>query len=98
MLARYSYLFVLSNYAELFTRVSYRQYNTSLEEILAAMGENGERRINWSFDRTLQAPQDLVEKELGTGELPRWQYGNSGYDGSWRMKAGPEYAILTGQA
>ena len=26
-------------------------YNSCLEEILAAMGENGEREIPWNFDR-----------------------------------------------
>ena len=36
-----------------------RQYNTSLEKVLAAMGENGERRINWNVYRT---PRELSGK------------------------------------
>ena len=63
------------------------------------MGENGERRINWDFDRMPRTPQALVEKELGTGETLRW-YGSSycivlcllpvlnpkSYDGVWELR------------
>ena len=42
-----------------------------LEEILAAMGENGERRIDWNFDPTPCTPPVIVESELGTGETPK---------------------------
>ena len=42
-----------------------------LEEILATMGENGERKIEWNFHQTPYTPQALVEKELGTGETPK---------------------------
>ena len=61
------------------------QYNISLEEILAAMGENAERKIDWNFDRTLRARRAVStgESGLGTGETPRW-YGNSEYEGSWK--------------
>ena len=45
-----------------------QQYNTSLEEILAAMGENGERRITWDFDRAPLTLNAITEKELGSGE------------------------------
>ena len=45
-----------------------RQYNTSLKEILATMGENGERRITWDFDKMPRTPLAIMEKELGNGE------------------------------
>ena len=41
-------------------------YNSCLEEILAAMGENGEREIPWNFDRDTYTPQAITELELGT--------------------------------
>ena len=50
--------------------------NTSLEEILAIMGENRERRITWNFN-----------KELSSGETPKVVE----YDRSWKTKAG-QYA------
>ena len=37
-----------------------------LEEILASMGENGEREISWDFDRDIHAPQAITNFELGT--------------------------------
>ena len=45
-----------------------RQCDTCLGMILSRMGENGEIKINWGFNRTPRAPQVLVEKEFGTGE------------------------------
>ena len=48
-----------------------KQYSTSLEEILASMGENGDRRVTWEFDQSLRALRALVEKELGTGDISR---------------------------
>ena len=44
----------------------HRQYNTCLEEILASMGENGERKISWDFDQNTRAPQAITNLELGT--------------------------------
>ena len=42
-------------------------YNSCLEEILAAMGENGERAISWDFDRDTHTPQALTPiGDLGT--------------------------------
>ena len=50
----------------------HRQYNTCLEEILATMGENGERKIPWDFDREIHTPQALTEiEELGTGDTDK---------------------------
>ena len=43
------------------------QFNTSLEEILASMGENGERRINGDFEDD-EGFQEL--KEIGTADTP----------------------------
>ena len=47
---------------------SCHQYNTCLEEKLATMGENGERKISWDFDRETHIPQALTEMELGSGD------------------------------
>ena len=41
-------------------------YNTCLEEILAAMGENGERRIEWDFTRERKQLHTLYKGDLGT--------------------------------
>ena len=45
-------------------------YNMCLEEILATMGENGEGKISWNFNRTTRTPRAIAEEEedLGTGE------------------------------
>ena len=51
----------------------HRQYNTCLEEILATMGENGEREIPWDFDRGTKQIRNLEhrDQELGTKDTPR---------------------------
>ena len=35
------------------------------------MGESGERRINWDFDRTTKGPRVLQKKEIGTADAPK---------------------------
>ena len=48
-------------------------YNTCLEEILASMGENGERAITWDFQRGRKQIRNLQHRdpELGTKDTPR---------------------------
>ena len=48
-------------------------YNTCLEEILASMGENGEREIVWDFDRGKKSMHNLQHRnpEIGTKDTPR---------------------------
>ena len=46
-------------------------YNTCLEEILATMGENGERRIQWNFSRERRRTHNIQSRELGTKDTPR---------------------------
>ena len=48
-------------------------YNTCLEEILAATGENGERKIVWDFYRRTKQIRNLEHRdpELGTKDTPR---------------------------
>ena len=46
--------------------LKHRQYTTCLEEILATMGETGERKISWEFDQDIRAPQAISNIELGT--------------------------------
>ena len=41
-------------------------YNTCLEEILSATGENGEREIPWDFNRDTRNPRAITMLELGT--------------------------------
>ena len=41
-------------------------HNTCLEEILAATGENGERRIEWDFTRERKKTHTLQRGDLGT--------------------------------
>ena len=47
-------------------------YNTSLEEILASTGENGEREIDWDFHRERKQILNLQHRdpELGTKDTP----------------------------
>ena len=54
------------DYGLAWTAVKPPHYNACLEEILAAMGENGEREIPWNFDRNTHAPRAITELELGT--------------------------------
>ena len=46
-------------------------YNTSLEEILTSMGENGEKEIEWDFHRGRQPARNIQSRELGTKDTPR---------------------------
>ena len=47
-------------------------YNTCLEEILSSMGENGERKIPWDFDRKAHKAQALTKiEELGTKDTDK---------------------------
>ena len=47
-------------------------YNTCLEEILSSIGENGERKISWDFNRKTRAPQALTKiEELGTKDTDK---------------------------
>ena len=41
-------------------------YNTCVEEILAATGENGERQIDWDFTRERKETHTLYRGDLGT--------------------------------
>ena len=41
-------------------------YRTCLEDILAAMGENGERQIDWHFPREGKANHTIQRGDLGT--------------------------------
>ena len=41
-------------------------FNTYLEENLSAMRENGEREIEWSFNRDTQTPWSITTLDLGT--------------------------------
>ena len=70
------------------------QYNTSLEEILATTGENGEKRITWDFERVPEKDR-VPGKELGTGETPKtaWEL----RERSWKTKD-EQCATLMGKA
>ena len=46
-------------------------YNTSLEEILASMGENGESELEWEFPRGRKRIHTVQSGELGTKDTPR---------------------------
>ena len=47
-------------------------YNTCLEEILSSMGEIGERKIPWNFDRKARNAQALTKiEELGTKDTDK---------------------------
>ena len=46
-------------------------YNTSLEEILASMGKNGERELEWEFFREKKQIHTVQSRELGTKDTPR---------------------------
>ena len=46
-------------------------YNTCLEEILAATGENGERKIEWDFPRERKKTHTLHRGDLGTKDTPQ---------------------------
>ena len=46
-------------------------YNIRLEEILAAIGENGERQITWDFTRERKQLHTLQQGDLGTKDTPQ---------------------------
>ena len=41
-------------------------YNTCLQENLAAIGENGKRRIPWNFNRDTRSPRAITTLEIDT--------------------------------
>ena len=47
-------------------------FNTCLKEILSSMGENGERKIPWDYDRKARNAQALTKiEELGTKDIDK---------------------------
>ena len=48
-----------------------KHYNTCLEGILAAMGENGERQIMWNFSRERKQVNNLRIRDLGNKDTPQ---------------------------
>ena len=62
-----------TDYSTAWVPVKRPHYNTCLEEILAATGENGEREIEWDFHRGTKQIRNLEYRnpELGTKDTPR---------------------------
>ena len=58
-------------------------YNTSLEEILASMGENGEREIEWDFHRGRKQTHNIQSRELGTKDTPGGRVDNGLHRRFW---------------
>ena len=46
-------------------------FNTCLEENLAAISENGERKITWDYDRSTRTPWAITILELGTKDTTK---------------------------